>query len=58
MSRVTIDFDEVVHETDEAVKLRIGEQTVWLPKAVCQDLDEDDGTVDVYENVAVDKGLV
>lgn len=58
MSRVTIDFDEVVHETDEAVKLRIGETVVWLPKAVCRDLDEQDGTVEVYESVAIDKGLV
>ena len=58
MSRVTVDFDELVHQTDDAYKLQIGSDSVWLPKAVCRDLDEDDGTVEVLERFAIDKGLV
>ena len=58
MSRVTVDFDELVHQTDDAYKLRIGDETVWLPKAVCRDLDEEDGTVEVLEKFAIEKELV
>ena len=58
MSRVTINFDELVHQTDDAYKLRIDDDTVWLPKAVCRDFDEEDGTVDVLERFAIDKELV
>lgn len=58
MSRVTIDFDELVHQTDDAYKLLIDGEHVWLPKVVCRDLDEEDGTVEVLEKFAVDKELV
>lgn len=58
MASVTVDFDELVHQTDDAFKLRVGSDFVWLPKAVCRNLDEDDGTVDVYERFAIDNGLV
>lgn len=58
MDHVTIDFDELVHQTDDAVKLRIGNDVVWLPKAVCRDLDEEDGIVDVLEKFAIEKELV
>lgn len=58
MSRVTIDFDELVHQTDEAYKLQIANDVVWLPKAVCSDFDEEDGTVEVLERFAIDKELV
>lgn len=58
MSRVTVDFDELLYQTDDAYKLLIDRETVWLPKYACRNLDEDDGTVDVLENVAVDKELV
>lgn len=58
MDRVTIDFDELVHQTDDAYKLRIGQDLVWLPKYACRDLDEEDGTVEVLERVAVEKELV
>lgn len=58
MSRVTIDFDELVYQTDDAYKLSIDGELVWLPKYACRDLDEEDGTVEVLEKVAVDKELV
>lgn len=57
-SVTSIDFDELLHQTDDAYKLRIANDVVWLPKAVCSNFDEEDGTVDVYENFAIDKGLV
>jgi hypothetical protein len=58
MAHVTIDFDELTYQTDDACKLLIDGQHVWLPKYACRDLDEEDGTVEVLEKVAVDKGLV
>lgn len=58
MDRVTVEFDELVHQTDDAYKVRVDRDHVWLPKAVCRDLDEDDGTVEVLERFAIDKGLV
>lgn len=58
MAMVTVDFDELVYQTDDAYKLRIDGDEVWLPKACCRDLDEEDGTVEVIEKMAVDKGLV
>lgn len=58
MEHVKIDFDELTYQTDDAYKLRIDDQHVWLPKYACRDLDEQDGTVEVLEKVAVDKELV
>jgi len=55
---VTIDFDELVHQTDDAYKLAIDDRFVWLPKSVCQDLDEDDGTVEIPESMAIEKDLI
>lgn len=58
MSRVTIYFDELLHQTDDAYKLLIDREQIWLPKYACRDLDEEDGTVEVLEKVAVEKGLI
>lgn len=57
MPEVTIDFDEVVHESDSAWKVRIDDKTVWLPKSQC-DLDEYDNRATMPEWLARKEGLV
>lgn len=58
MGYVNVDFDALAYQTDDAYKLRIEDWCVWIPKAVCRDMDEEDGTVDIVESFALDKGLI
>ncbi len=58
---IEISFDRLVHETDDAYLISIGdwddEQRFWLPKSKV-DMGEDETFVLVPEWLAVEKGLV
>ena len=53
----TVEFDEIEHETDEAVKFSIEERSVWLPKSEIE-FDIDERTIELPEWLAMDKGLI
>lgn len=57
MPEVEVDFDEVVHESDSAWKVKIGDKEVWLPKSQC-DLDEYNDVVTMPEWLAKKEGLI
>jgi len=52
-----IEYDSIVHETEKAVQFSIGGKKVWLPKSVIE-IDEDNKTVVMPEQLAIDKELV
>ncbi len=53
-----LDFDALVATSEGAYRLRIGPRSVWIPKSVCRDMDEEAKTVEVQEWLLVDRGLV
>ena len=58
---VEIPFDNIIHQTPEAVLFDVGDEEVWIPKSLIQEIDESDPkrkTVTIPEWVATDKGLV
>jgi len=63
MRYVDIDYDAVVHSTDEAVLLDIGGEKVWLPLSTIRDVDSADeldpegDAIEIAEWIAIDKGL-
>lgn len=58
MRMAQVDFDALVHETENAWLVRIDKTEVWLPKSQCEDFDEEEGTVEVPEWLATEKGLL
>ena len=52
-----ISYDEIEHETDEAVMFEIDNLLVWLPKSQIE-FDRDEKTIELPEWLAVEKGLV
>jgi len=52
-----IDFDELIKETDLSWLLKIDGDQIWFPKSRCE-IDEDDGTIEVPEWLAIEKELV
>ncbi len=54
--KTEIDFDEIEHETDEAVMFEIDNRLVWLPKSQIE-FDRDDKTITLPEWLATEKGL-
>lgn len=52
-----IDFDEIEHETDEAVMFVIADLLVWLPKSQIE-FDRDDKTITLPVWLATEKGLI
>lgn len=48
---------EIVHETEKALLLDVGEEKpIWFPKSIVE--DNGDGTFTVPENYAKEKGIV
>ena len=54
---VEIDFDNIEHETDDAVMFEVDKLLVWLPKSKIE-FDRDEHTIELPEWLATEKGLV
>lgn len=54
---VTVDYDELLHETDLARLFDINGEEVWLPKSICK-LDKDDSTIEMPEWLANKESLL
>ena len=52
-----IGFDNIEHETPDAVMFEIDNLLVWLPKSKIE-FDRDDHTIELPEWLATEKGLV
>ena len=60
---VDVDFDELVHHTDGAVLIAIGNDKHWIPRSCLEDEDEvldhpDGGTASVKSSMAEEKDLI
>ena len=53
---VTIDFDELKHETDSAVLVEIDGEDIWIPKSQITTMSDFD--LDIPEWLAIEKGLI
>ena len=52
-----IDYDNIEHETDQAVMFVIGNLLVWLPLSLIS-FDRDDHTIELPEWLATERGLI
>ena len=55
---VELDFDELKHETEKAYLFVIDEEEVWIPKSVCEEVDEELNIVEIQEWFAEQEGLI
>ena len=59
-SLIEVTYDRVIQPTDDAICFEIDGREVWIPKSQLQDddPDEDGGTFEVPEWLAIDRELV
>jgi hypothetical protein len=55
---VRIDFDKIIHQTDESYLLEICEEEFWLPKSQIKEMKEDEKFVILPEWLAMNNGLI
>ena len=58
---VVIPFDDIIHQTPEAIFFDMGDEEVWLPKSQIIEVDDSNPkrkTVTIPEWLAIDKELV
>ncbi len=60
---VVLDYDEIVADTERAILFRMGEEedlssSVWIPKSVIREMDEEAKEVTVVEWFANRAGLI
>ena len=60
MDYVTIDVDEVIRETDDAILVDLEGGKYWLPKSQLEDWPDkgEKGEVEISEWMAIEKGLI
>lgn len=59
MITATIDYDEIVAETEMAILFLIGDEEKWIPRSqIHNDPDGPDGEVEVSEWFAIKEELV
>lgn len=57
MKLADIDYDEVLHETADAILFRIDKREVWIPKSIAE-VDTDAKTFTIPEQFAIKNELV
>lgn len=55
---VTIDYDEVISETELAILFDVCDEQVWIPKSEMHDQNEEEKTFVTTYRTAFNKGLI
>jgi len=55
---VEIQYDRILHETEDSLLLDFGGEKKRIPKSVTHNHDKDEKTIDVEEWLAINEGLV
>ena len=55
---VTIDYDEIVTDTDDAILIRVGLEDIWIPRSQISNHDEVANEMDIPEWLALNEGLI